>query len=368
MSARSNFLARRGSDPSRGVARPRPGRGLARVAMAFCLLAAANGQNAAGESGTFVDVTPNIQTQLAGRFGTAPSHRSGHTMVRPPAEPPPRASRRPVVPPSRRVVVLVSGDEHRFVSVLRLKKKTDDSFFRSAARRDGVGPTFPDPHALTRTLNETAKPRNRETAKPRGSLPASPRCQTRVDEDTAVVFGGLGLDGELNDVWEFRVAGANWTRLHAGAGAVETSTEADAAAVATANAAPSPRVGHAAVVLRGDLYVFGGYDSSRGHTNDVWAFARADGVWRQLASGAAPGAAPAPRSGASAMAPDPEGGTFVIFGGDGKDDVWAFDVDAEAWTMRQGESVAVTSGGGRARIGAARFAATAAIVMLARAS
>ena len=88
MSARSPSSARRGSEPSRGFARPRPGRGLARVAMAFCLFAAANGQNVAGESGTFVDVTPNVQTQLDGRFGTAPSHRSGHTMVRPPARPP----------------------------------------------------------------------------------------------------------------------------------------------------------------------------------------------------------------------------------------------------------------------------------------
>jgi len=166
-----------------------------------------------------------------------------------------------------------------------------------------------------------------------------------VDEDTAVVFGGLGLAGALSDVWEFRVAGANWTRLHAGAGTAGTTAEATVAAAAAASAAPSPRVGHAAVVLRGDLYVFGGYESSRGHTNDVWAFARASGT-------------SAPRSGAGAMAPDPEGGTFVIFGGDGKDDVWAFDVDAEAWTMRQGESVAVTSGGARLR--GAR-AATAAV-------
>ena len=177
-----------------------------------------------------------------------------------------------------------------------------------------------------------------------------------MDEDTAVVFGGLGLAGALSDVWEFRVAGANWTRLHAGAGTAGTTAEATVAAAAAASAAPSPRVGHAAVVLRGDLYVFGGYESSRGHTNDVWAFARASGTWRELAAGAS--VAPAPRSGAGAMAPYPEGGTFVIFGGDGKDDVWAFDVDAEAWTMRQGESVAVTSGGARLR--GAR-AATAAV-------
>ena len=77
------------------------------------------------------------------------------------------------------------------------------------------------------------------------------------------------------------------------------------------------------------------------------------GLWRQLGGALGSGAAPAPRSGASAVAPDPDGGTFVIFGGDAKDDVWAFDVDTEAWTMRQGESVAVTSGGGRARLSAA---------------
>jgi hypothetical protein len=110
MSARSPSSARRGSEPSRGFARPRPGRGLARVAMAFCLFAAANGQNVAGESGTFVDVTPNVQTQLDGRFGTAPSHRSGHTMVRPQARDRPRV--RLVAPPPR-VVVLVSDRKAR---------------------------------------------------------------------------------------------------------------------------------------------------------------------------------------------------------------------------------------------------------------
>jgi hypothetical protein len=181
--------------------------------------------------------------------------------------------------------------------------------------------------------------------------------QTRVDEDTAVVFGGLGTRGTLNDVWEFRVAGANWTLLHAGAGAVATSAEPSSDAASLANAAPSPRVGHCAVVLRGDLYVFGGYESTRGHTNDVWVFKRADGTWRPV-SVADGSPFPSPRSGAGAVAPDPSGGTFVIFGGDGKDDVWAFDVDAEAWTMRQGESVAVTSGGARLR--GAR-AATAAV-------
>ena len=78
---------------------------------------------------------------------------------------------------------------------------------------------------------------------------------------------------------------------------------------------------------------------------------------------------PRAREGASAAFQPPTAsarrGTVWVFGGcggeDGEtlfDDVWAFDVDAEAWTMRQGESVAVTSGGARLR--GAR-AATAAV-------
>ena len=155
-----------------------------------------------------------------------------------------------------------------------------------------------------------------------------------MDEDTAVVFGGLGMRGTLNDVWELRVAGANWTRLHAGAAAVATSAEPTSDAAAAANAAPSPRVGHCAVVLRGDLVVFGGYDTSRGHTNDVGFRARRRDVARGFRRGGVAAAVAAERAGA--VAPDPSGATFVIFGGDGKDDVWAFDVDTGVWTMRQG--------------------------------
>ena len=127
MSTRSPSSARRGSEPSRGFARPRPGRGLARVAMAFCLFAAANGQNVAGESGTFVDVTPNIQTQVDGRFGTAPSHRSGHTMVRPPADHPrarlvvqPAASRGSRFGPPARRFPFSSWHERATTRVIRV--------------------------------------------------------------------------------------------------------------------------------------------------------------------------------------------------------------------------------------------------------
>ena len=154
MSARSASSARGGSGPSRGVAPPRPGRGLARVAMAFCLFAAANGQNVAGEGGTFVDVTPNVQTQLDGRFGTAPSHRSGHTMVRPPAEPR-RASRRPAVPPrAESWCSFRARASFLFRSGARILVSHSNATGRrtvfSRIRRRRVS-TFPDPRALTRS-------------------------------------------------------------------------------------------------------------------------------------------------------------------------------------------------------------------------
>jgi len=101
-----------------------------------------------------------------------------------------------------------------------------------------------------------------------------------VDSDTAVLFGGLSPTGTLNDVWEYKVGQKKWTRLHeGGVGPLDTDPY---------STVPSPRTGHAAVVLRGDLFIFGGYDPDRGDTNDVWKFTRATGVWSHvtLAAGA----------------------------------------------------------------------------------
>ena len=82
-----------------------------------------------------------------------------------------------------------------------------------------------------------------------------------MDSDTAVLFGGLSPTGTLNDVWEYKVAQKKWTRLHeGGVGPLDTDPY---------STVPSPRTGHAAVVLRGDLFIFGGYDPDRGDTNDL---------------------------------------------------------------------------------------------------
>ena len=125
------------------------------------------------------------------------------------------------------------------------------------------------------------------------------RFQTRVDSDTAVLFGGLSPTGTLNDVWEYKVAQKKWTRLHeGGVGPLDTDPY---------STVPSPRTGHAAVVLRGDLFIFGGYDPDRGDTNDVWKFTRATGVWSHvtLAAGADVPPVPPPDAASSVFSARP---------------------------------------------------------------
>ena len=237
-------------------------------------------------------------------------------MVRPPAEPR-RASRRPAVPPraESKVTVFRARASFPHAHIRRADFSTDIS--NATGRRTvfslypaGVASsTFPDPRALTRSPPPKPERNPNKTRTPRTRVTTT---QTRVDEDRASSpTAGWPATG---DVWE-RVAGANWTRLHAGAGTAGTTAEATIAAAAAASAALSPRGGHAAVVLRGDLYVFGDTRALEA-TRTTFGRSRARaGRGAKLAAGASEAA---PRSGAGAMAPDLEGGTFVIFGGTGR--------------------------------------------------
>ena len=160
-----------------------------------------------------------------------------------------------------------------------------------------------------------------------------------MDATTAVVFGGLTPHGAANDVWEWKVSTGNWTRLHPGGDPPADGSEP----------IPPRRVGHSAVILRGDLWIFGGYDVTGGDMNDLWRFSRAEGRWYavELPEGAT---APASRSGHAAFAPTDDGDAFFVFGGNMRNDVWEFDVGGTAWRVVMGESAA-TSGGGRRRGG-----------------
>jgi len=78
------------------------------------------------------------------------------------------------------------------------------------------------------------------------------------------------------------------------------------------------------------LPVYGGYNAVEGDRNDVWHFSRSGGTWRQLVP-AVGDVVPAPRSGHSAVALDPAGTKFMIFGGNMRNDMWEFDVTTGKW-------------------------------------
>ena len=149
-----------------------------------------------------------------------------------------------------------------------------------------------------------------------------------------VVFGGIGIDGEeVNDVWEFdAVVGAgtggydgNWTRLHDGAGT-----------------APRGRTGAVACALRDDVYVFGGYNQYGGDYDDLWKFDRSAGSWEKIVP--AGSAQPPKRSGGAMVTPDGEAGaTFLLFGGNGLNDMWEFNITTQEWSVVR-ENTEGTSG------------------------
>ena len=183
-----------------------------------------------------------------------------------------------------------------------------------------------------------------------------------MDDNTAVMFGGLTASGTTNDVWEYKVSTGNWTRLHPGG-----ATPADSAVPTV----PTSRVGHSAVILQGDLWMFGGYDISGGDRNDVWHFSRSVNTWR-LVPAAAGDTVPSIRSGHSAVAYDAAGTKFVVFGGNLRNDMWEYDTSTGKWKVVMSEMAtsaaarlgSLTRGGGGAAIVSLAAAALTAVLTI----
>ena len=70
-------------------------------------------------------------------------------------------------------------------------------------------------------------------------------------------FGGLGYQHRYNDTWSFDISTRKWTELQC------------------TGSIPSPRVGHAAVLVDDAMYVFGGLSTDEGqylgHMDDLYA-------------------------------------------------------------------------------------------------
>jgi N-acetylneuraminic acid mutarotase len=64
-------------------------------------------------------------------------------------------------------------------------------------------------------------------------------------------FGGHGSELSYNDTWSFDISKRKWAELQC------------------TGSIPSPRGGHAAVLVDGVMYVFGGY--SENHLDDLYA-------------------------------------------------------------------------------------------------
>eukprot|EP00299_Pterocystis_sp_00344_P020029 c9871_g1_i1.p1 GENE.c9871_g1_i1~~c9871_g1_i1.p1 ORF type:complete len:701 (+),score=181.25 c9871_g1_i1:49-2103(+) len=128
-----------------------------------------------------------------------------------------------------------------------------------------------------------------------------------------VVFGGVAKDGTTDgSVWALEVEQLRWNKM--------------------VTASCGGRVGQSAVTSadKKTMFVFGGYDASGVHSNNIWTFTAANNQWVLLSP---VGAQPLARSHHIAVAHD---GKLVIFGGrtDNRllNDMWMFDVNELSWT------------------------------------
>ncbi|KAF9040391.1 hypothetical protein BDZ89DRAFT_1060481 [Hymenopellis radicata] len=135
-----------------------------------------------------------------------------------------------------------------------------------------------------------------------------------------IVFGGQ-VDGEfLNDIWSFDL---NTLRTRATWELLEPST----------SERPAKRTGHICMTHGDRVFIFGGTDGQY-HYNDSWAFDLTTNTWSELSC---IGYIPSPREGHAAALVD---GVIYVFGGrgvDGKDlsDLAAFKLSNQRWYMFQ---------------------------------
>ncbi len=135
--------------------------------------------------------------------------------------------------------------------------------------------------------------------------------------DRTILFGGSGGDTKFGDTWALDLTSKTWTKIPATGGG------------------PSARDYCQMVYdpVGNDLLLFGGADDS-GDRNDLWAFDVTSNTWTRLSPS---GTLPPPREG-HAMTYELDSKQVLVFGGLNSDsgtlfnDLWAYDVTANAWT------------------------------------
>ena len=100
-----------------------------------------------------------------------------------------------------------------------------------------------------------------------------------INSTSALLFGGCNEYNVFNDLWQFSLTRRNWTKVEMikssgpGAGSVIDDS---------AETVPSPRCGHAAAVIEGDMFVFGGYDFHLNLNLELWKYNMINNSWRYL--------------------------------------------------------------------------------------
>jgi hypothetical protein len=205
----------------------------------------------------------------------------------------------------------------------------------AATRVDDARATTATPRVSSQDATRFGTTPTGRTGSASGTFAATATTSARM-----VVFGGreLATGRDANDVWEYDLrwnASAGiydgmWTRLHEGG--------------TGGGAKPRGRSGASACALRGNLYVFGGYGGGVGDFDDLWVFNRAAGRWSAISP--VGGTRPPRRSGAATTTPHGEqGAACLVFGGNGMNDVWEFNIDTNAWSLVR-DNTATTSAGG----------------------
>ena len=205
----------------------------------------------------------------------------------------------------------------------------------AATRVDDARATTATPRVSSQDATRFGTTPTGRTGSASGTFAATATTSARM-----VVFGGreLATGRDANDVWEYDLrwnASAGiydgmWTRLHEGG--------------TGGGGKPRGRSGASACALRGNLYVFGGYGGGGGDFDDLWVFNRAAGRWSAISP--VGGTRPPRRSGAATTTPHGEqGAACLVFGGNGMNDVWEFNIDTNAWSLVR-DNTATTSAGG----------------------
>ncbi|KAB0794495.1 hypothetical protein PPYR_11334 [Photinus pyralis] len=158
--------------------------------------------------------------------------------------------------------------------------------------------------------------------KPSGDkLPCLQEHSAVVHKDNIYVFGGeVGFSaGSETPLWMYDIKNNNWKKIRTHKGAVT----------------PKGRRGHSALVHKGTMLIYGGYQDLRGSCSELWGYHFDSGSWHLISSTTKsnPDLCPPPRHKHSAILHED---AMWVYGGmtdlQERSDLWKWDTVSSTWT------------------------------------